>query len=105
MIFVTVGTHEQGFDRLIKAIDEQVRDGEIVESVTMQIGYSTYKPRYCKFKQFMSYDEMRQYVKQADIVITHGGPASFIDVLNANKIPIVAPRLKEYGEHVNLDYS
>ena len=26
MIFVTVGTHEQPFDRLVKAIDELKRD-------------------------------------------------------------------------------
>ena len=26
MIFVTVGTHEQSFDRLIKKIDNMIRD-------------------------------------------------------------------------------
>ena len=34
-------------------------------------------------------------------MITHGGPASFIEVLQAGKIPVVVPRLAEFGEHVN----
>ena len=48
MIFVTVGTHEQPFNRLIRKIDELKRDGIIKEEVIMQIGYSTYEPKYCK---------------------------------------------------------
>lgn len=36
MIFVTVGTHEQPFNRLIKKVDELKRDGIIREEVVMQ---------------------------------------------------------------------
>ena len=41
MIFVTVGTHEQPFNRLVKAVDELKKDGVIVEKVIIQTGYST----------------------------------------------------------------
>jgi UDP-N-acetylglucosamine transferase subunit ALG13 len=41
MIFVTVGTHPQSFNRLLKAIDELVERGKIKEKVVMQIGHST----------------------------------------------------------------
>ena len=51
MIFVTVGTHEQPFNRLIQKIDELVRDGEIEDDVFMQIGYSTYEPKYTKWEK------------------------------------------------------
>lgn len=34
-------------------------------------------------------------------MITHGGPSSFISVLQAGKIPVVVPRKAEFGEHVN----
>ena len=40
-------------------------------------------------------------VDKARIVITHGGPSSFIMPLQIGKIPIVVPRKKEYDEHVN----
>ena len=44
---------------------------------------------------------MNELLDEARIVITHGGPASFIQVLQRKKIPIVVPRLCKYGEHVN----
>ncbi|MBT8990350.1 glycosyltransferase, partial [Lactobacillus delbrueckii subsp. bulgaricus] len=36
MIFVTVGTHEQPFNRLIEKIDELVANGDIKEKVVIQ---------------------------------------------------------------------
>ena len=48
MIFVTVGTHEQPFNRLIKAIDDMKRKGCITTRVIMQTGFSTYEPRFCQ---------------------------------------------------------
>ena len=44
---------------------------------------------------------MVKNVREARIVITHGGPSSFIMPLQVGKIPIVVPRQKEYEEHVN----
>lgn len=101
MIFVTVGTHEQQFNRLIQNIDELKKTGKIQEEVIMQTGFSTYEPKYCKGQKLYSYTEMQDFVKQARIVITHGGPSSFIMALQEGKIPIVVPRKKQFKEHVN----
>lgn len=101
MIFVTVGTHEQPFNRLIKKIDELKKDGLIEDEVFMQTGFSTYEPKYCKWKKLLPYQQMKQYVDEARIVITHGGPASFIMPLQVGKVPIVVPRQKKFDEHVN----
>lgn len=101
MIFVTVGTHEQQFNRLIKKIDELKRDGIINEEVFIQTGYSTYEPQYCEWQKLIPYSEMIQRVREARIVITHGGPASFIMPLQEGKIPVVVPRQVQFDEHVN----
>ena len=101
MIFVTVGTHEQPFNRLIKALDELKRDGIITEDVIMQTGFSTYEPKYCKWSKLIPYQDMVKKVENAHIVITHGGPASFIMPLQIGKTPIVVPRQYKFGEHVN----
>lgn len=101
MIFVTVGTHEQPFNRLIQCIDELKKIGIIKEDVIMQIGYSTYIPHQCKWKKMFLHDEMIENVQKARIVITHGGPASFLMAVQMEKIPIVVPRQYKYGEHVN----
>ena len=74
MIFVTVGTHEQQFDRLIRYMDEL----DLEEEVMIQRGYSHYEPLHCKWKNLLPYSEMTDYVARARIVITHGGPSSIM---------------------------
>lgn len=101
MIFVTVGTHEQQFNRLIEYIDLCKKNGDIEEDVIIQAGYSTYIPQYCEYYKIIPYEKMDEYLQKARIVITHGGPSSFISALQRGKIPIVVPRYKDYGEHVN----
>ena len=101
MIFVTVGTHEQPFNRLVKKIDDLVAEGTIKEKVVIKTGFSTYKPVHCEGHKMMSFEEMQKTLKDARIVITHGGPSSFIEALQFGKVPIVVPRQEKYHEHVN----
>lgn len=101
MIFVTVGTHEQPFNRLVECIDNLKRDGVIEEEVIIQTGYCTYEPKYCTWKKLFPYRQMVELVAKARIVITHGGPSSFIMPLQVGKTPIVVPRKFEFNEHVN----
>ena len=108
MIFVTVGTHEQQFNRLIEEVDRLKEKGTIKEEVFIQTGYSTYEPRYCEWSKLIPYKEMQRLNKEARIVITHGGPASFVAPLQLGKIPIVVPRQAKFDEHVNdhqVDFS
>lgn len=101
MIFVTVGTHEQGFERLIEEVDRLKKDGIINEEVIIQKGYTKYEPKYCETYELIDYDKLQEYLTEARIIITHGGPASFIAPLAIGKIPIVVPRQKKFEEHVN----
>lgn len=101
MIFVTVGTHEQPFNRLIENVDNLKKKGVIQEEVIIQTGYSTYEPKYCTWQKLYPYQEMIRLVEEARIVITHGGPSSFIMPLQIGKTPIVVPRKHEFNEHVN----
>ena len=99
MIFVTVGTHEQPFNRLVEYMDKWAAMHE--EKVVIQTGFSTYEPKHCEWRKFYPYSQMVDTVENARIVITHGGPSSFIMPLQIGKIPIVVPRKKEFNEHVN----
>lgn len=101
MIFVTVGTHEQAFNRLIECVDKLRETDVIKEEVIIQTGFCTYEPKHCSWQKLFPYKEMEQNVKDARIVITHGGPASFLMPLQVGKIPIVVPRQYQFGEHVN----
>lgn len=108
MIFVTVGTHEQPFNRLIEEVDRLVETGVIEDEVFIQTGYSTYEPKFCKWSNLISFDEMNKLMRTSDIIITHGGPATFMSAVSNGKRTIVVPRQEKYGEHVNghqVDFS
>ena len=99
MIFVTVGTHEQPFNRLVEYMDRWSQEHD--EEVVIQTGFSTYEPRKAIWSKLYPYKTMIEMVDKARIVITHGGPSSFIMPLQIGKIPIVVPRKHEFDEHVN----
>ena len=99
MIFVTVGSHEQPFNRLVEYMDRWSQEHD--EEVVIQTGFSTYEPRKAIWSKLYPYKTMIEMVDKARIVITHGGPSSFIMPLQIGKIPIVVPRKHEFDEHVN----
>ena len=99
VIFVTVGTHEQQFNRLVECMDSYAAKHE--EKVIIQTGFSTYEPKHCEWSKLYPYQKMVELVDEARIVITHGGPSSFIMPLQIGKTPIVMPRMKDFDEHVN----
>ncbi|MDD6345595.1 MAG: glycosyltransferase [Oscillospiraceae bacterium] len=101
MIFVTVGTHEQPFNRLVKYMDMLKKHGRINEEIIIQTGFSTYEPQFCEWSKLYPYEKMTELISEARIVITHGGPSSFIMPLQIGKIPVVVPRQFRYNEHVN----
>ncbi|MEG9211964.1 glycosyltransferase [Lactococcus lactis] len=101
MIFVTVGTHEQPFNRLIKKIDDLVREEKITEEVYMQIGYSSYIPKHTQYSKVIGYKEMNKLMLKSDIIITHGGPSTYMQVIQLGKVPVVVPRQLKFEEHVN----
>ena len=86
MIFVTVGTHEQSFRRLVECVDKLREKGVIKEEVFIQTGYTKdYKPKFCESKDFLEYDEMQECFKKARIIITHSGPGSIMTPFNLKK--------------------
>lgn len=101
MIFVTVGSRQYPFDRLFKKLDELYDKGILKEKMFAQIGTSKYKPKNYEYKDFISPDEFNEYIKKADIVVSHGASGSIMKALNADKKVIVVTRLGKYGEHIN----
>ncbi|MFH1105981.1 MAG: PssE/Cps14G family polysaccharide biosynthesis glycosyltransferase [Candidatus Aenigmatarchaeota archaeon] len=101
LIFVTVGTHKQQFNRLVKAVDDFVAAGKIKDSVIMQTGNSTYAPKNCKHFKFTGKVIIRKIQKNAKVIITHAGAGTIIEALSYKKPVIVVPRLKKFGEHTD----
>ena len=74
--------------------------GEITGEVFAQIGNRTREPANLPFARFIEYDEMVRRIKEADIVVTHGGSTVMLCLL-MGKIPIVVPRDPILGEHID----
>jgi UDP-N-acetylglucosamine transferase subunit ALG13 len=99
MIFVTVGNHFQGFDRLIKTVDEIAP--RISDEMVIQKGYSTCHPKNARAFDFVPMDDSIEYIKKASVVISHAGIGTII-LCKEYGIPlIIFPRRKRYGEHSN----
>lgn len=100
-IFVTVGSQMFQFNRLLIEIDNLCESGILKANVFAQVGYSDYKPKHYKYKDFLNRDEFSNEVDKADIVITHGGTGVIIGAIKKGKKVIAVPRLVKYGEHVD----
>ena len=96
VIFVTVGTHQQPFERLIKGLSGLPADELVVQhgSVAPPAGVR-------HVAAFMPFPEVLEHLRRADVVITHAGVGSILCATNAGHVPIVVPRLKRHGEHVD----
>jgi beta-1,4-N-acetylglucosaminyltransferase len=99
MILVTVGTHNHGFDRLVRAMDELA--AELDEEVMIQWGSSTYQPQRARQFRFTSSQEMIELTQQARVIVTHAAAGAIITALRAGKPLVVVPRLKQFGEHMD----
>ena len=96
MIFVTIGTHNIGFERLIRKMDEIAKD--LNEEIVMQIGSSVYIPKNTKYFDFVDEEKMLEYIQQARIIVTHAGAGTILTILTQEKKMILVPRSEKYGE-------
>lgn len=101
MIFVILGTQDKTFERLLKAIDREIKNGNIKEKVIVQAGQTKYESKNMEILSFISMEEFNNYIKEADIIITHGGVGTIVESLKQNKKVLAAARLCKYGEHEN----
>lgn len=101
MIFVTLGTQDKVFTRLLKAIDKEIEKGTIKEKVIVQAGFTKYNSNNMEIFDLIDKDAFDKYIKECDILITHGGVGSILTGLKNNKKIIASPRLAKYNEHMN----
>lgn len=101
MIFVTLGTQDKPFNRLLEAIESNIKLGNIKKPVIVQAGCTKYKSNDMEIFDLVSMDEFDKYMEKCDVLITHGGVGSIVNALKKGKKVIAVPRLEKYGEHVN----
>jgi beta-1,4-N-acetylglucosaminyltransferase len=99
MILVTVGTHSQGFDRLVEAMDRLAATLE--EPVIIQRGSSSYRPAHAEHFAFTGYARMQELTGWARVVVSHAAAGAIILALGLGRPLVLVPRLARYGEVVD----
>jgi beta-1,4-N-acetylglucosaminyltransferase len=99
VIFVTVGTPQQPFTRLVKAVDEFAAHTE--EKVIIQAGTTTYEPQHAEYFRWTTSEAMLKFTKESRIVITQASAGAIILALKYGRPLILVPRLSKYQEHYN----
>ena len=101
MIFLTVGTQDKQFFRLLKIVDNAITRGIVKDEVIAQIGHTKFESKNIKTYKFMSDKKLNEYIEQSDLVVCHGGIGVITSALSKKKKVFAISRLKEYKEHIN----
>jgi UDP-N-acetylglucosamine transferase subunit ALG13 len=102
VVFVTVGNAQQGFRRLLDAVEALARKGAFgAEPVLVQSGHTTdFRPERCEAVPFLGPDDFNRALDEAELVISHGG-TTIMAIARLGKVPVAMPRRRRHGEHVN----
>lgn len=101
MILILLGTQDKPFERILKAVENAKEKGIIKDKLIAQIGCTKFQSDKIETFDFISKEELQEYIKEARIVITHGGVGIITECIENGKKVIVVPRLKKYKEHTN----
>jgi UDP-N-acetylglucosamine transferase subunit ALG13 len=95
LVFVTVGTDDHPFDRLIAWIDVWRRT-EIGRSARVVIQYGVSRPPLdAEARAMMPYADVRELMERASAVVTHGGGGRILMAHEAGIVPLVVARRAE----------
>jgi UDP-N-acetylglucosamine transferase subunit ALG13 len=102
MILVTVGTEKFPFNRLMRWVDQLLRDDLIgEEEVIVQYGTCTFLPGGVKVYRLLREQDFQNLVRRARLVIAHCGEGTVL-LLDRMEIPfLLMPRSQRYQEHVD----
>jgi UDP-N-acetylglucosamine transferase subunit ALG13 len=98
LVFATVGA-TLPFDRMVELVSRLKARGDIHEDLVIQTGIGGLSPEGIATFETLPFDSMLSYLREADIVICHGGTGSLITALREGCRVVVMPRLFEKGEH------
>jgi UDP-N-acetylglucosamine transferase subunit ALG13 len=101
LVFVTVGTDHHPFDRLIEWIDGWFADGGGRRARCLVQSGASKPPAHAPWRPYLSAQEMETAMSEAACIVCHGGPTTIIDAGRHGRTPLVVPRLKSLGEHVD----
>lgn len=102
-IYVSVGTHEQPFQRLLDAVAHAV-DAAGDHRYIVQYGVGTWSSSSSRVEKAVDYltpEGVREALSWADILVSQASPGNIFGALDAGVWPLVLGRKHAHGEHVD----
>ena len=103
-VFVTVGTHEQPFQRLLDAASVAV-SARPQDSWVVQSGVGAWRPteagNVVAASSYFDATTMQEHLAWADLVVSQSSPGTVFSALAAGARPVVVGRRSGLGEHVD----
>ena len=87
MIFVTVGLHHTGFNRLIEVSDTLA--GMIDERILIQKGMSSYQPKFAESFPFADFETIKRYMAQSRVIFAHAGAGTILSAMQVGR-PLIS---------------
>lgn len=100
-ILVTTGSDHHPFDRMIGWVDTWL-ENQRLETITCVFQHGTAAvPQHGQAHAYLPHPELQQRLREADAVVTQGGPMGIVESRACGVKPIVVPRLARLGEVVD----
>jgi UDP-N-acetylglucosamine transferase subunit ALG13 len=97
-VFVTVGTRDEPFTRLIKGVEDLAKKGIIKEKIIVQAGHTKYRSGYAEVFDFCPPEKIDDLILNARYVITQESAGIGTQCLKYRTRFVVMPRDYQYGE-------
>lgn len=98
-LLALVGTDHHPFDRLVRWMDDWAGDhghlGCLIQHGTAR------PPRHARAVDYLDAAQVRAALRASGAVVCHGGPATITEARACGRLPLVIPRRKALGEHVD----
>lgn len=102
MIFVTLGTQDKPFVRLLVYLDQMIENGMITDpEIIVQAGSTKYDSKHMKIVDYIDMQQFNSYIERCDLIISHAGVGTIINGINHGKKILAVARRESYGEHEN----
>lgn len=101
LLLVVVGTDHHPFDRVVSWVERWLAGGS-GDRVRCVLQYGTsHPPAVTGARSYLGHAELQELMRDADVVVSHGGPATIMECRRTGHLPIVVPRDNQLGEHVD----
>lgn len=97
-VLVMLGTLDYRFDRLVKHVTSVARPGW---NITWQVGPNAYGELPGDVHGLVPLASLAAACRDADLVIAHAGVGSALTALEAGRQPVLVPRERAHGEHID----